>query len=71
MGCCQKKKTEQLIEKEESKEMQSNPDAIKLTYNDFQPLKLLGTGSFGRVLLVRFLTNNLHLLIFLLFPLFG
>ena len=58
MGCCQKKKTEQLIEKEESKEMQSNPDAIKLTYNDFQPLKLLGTGSFGRVLLVRFLTNN-------------
>ena len=58
MGCCQKKKSEQLIEKEESKEMQSNPDAIKLTYNDFQPLKLLGTGSFGRVLLVRFLTNN-------------
>ena len=35
MGCCQKKKSEQLIEKEESKEMQSNPDSIKLTYNDF------------------------------------
>ncbi len=37
----------------------SNPESnIKLTYNDFQPLKLLGTGSFGRVLLVRFLSNN-------------
>ena len=65
MGCCQKKKSGQLIDKDASKEMESNqdanssnPDAIKLTYNDFQPLKLLGTGSFGRVLLVRFLNNN-------------
>ena len=66
MGCCQKKKPEQLIDKNESKEMESsqdpnssNPESnIKLTYNDFQPLKLLGTGSFGRVLLVKFLSNN-------------
>ena len=30
----------------------------KLSYKDFEPLKLLGTGSFGRVLLVRFISNN-------------
>ena len=30
----------------------------KLCYNDFEPLKLLGTGSFGRVLLVRKKNNN-------------
>ena len=30
----------------------------KLSYNDFEPLKLLGTGSFGRVLLVRKKSNN-------------
>ena len=65
MGCCQKKKKEQLIEKnkqeaEEEEEDNSNTsyENIKLSYSDFQTLKLLGTGSFGRVLLVRFLTNN-------------
>ena len=30
----------------------------KLCYEDFEPLKLLGTGSFGRVLLVRSKINN-------------
>ena len=35
-----------------------NQENIKLSYNDFKPLKLLGTGSFGRVLLVRFKSNN-------------
>ena len=30
----------------------------KLCYNDFQPLKLLGTGSFGRVLLVKKKNND-------------
>ena len=30
----------------------------KITYDDFEPLKLLGTGSFGRVLLVRLKRNN-------------
>ena len=65
MGCCQKKKKEQLIEKEHKEEEEENEDQsntsyenIKLSYSDFQPLKLLGTGSFGRVLLVRFLTND-------------
>ena len=65
MGCCQKKKKEQLIEKNQSQEMKSNTNQeinienIKLTYNDFKALKLLGTGSFGRVLLVRYLKNNI------------
>ena len=67
MGCCQKKKKEQLIDKNESKEMQantnqdlnsSNQETLKLTKEDFESLKLLGTGSFGRVLLVRFRSNN-------------
>ena len=31
----------------------------KLRYDDFEPLKLLGTGSFGRVLLVRQKNNNI------------
>ena len=30
----------------------------KLCYEDFEPLKLLGTGSFGRVLLVRLNSKN-------------
>ena len=31
---------------------------IKVSYNDFQPLKLLGRGSFGEVLLVRLKATN-------------
>ena len=76
MGCCQKKKPEQLIEKDldESKneildasdaealdintESDSQPLDIKVTYSDFEPLKLLGRGSFGEVLLVRLKANK-------------
>ena len=69
MGCCQKKKKqEQLIEKNKSQELQTsvgheNQDAtnienITITKDNFEALKLLGTGSFGRVLLVRFTSNN-------------
>ena len=60
MGCCHKKKQEQLIDKNETKneEESNNYENVKLSYSDFQPLKLLGTGSFGRVLLVRFNKNN-------------
>ena len=36
----------------------SNQETLKLTKEDFESLKLLGTGSFGRVLLVRFRSNN-------------
>ena len=31
---------------------------LKLTYADFEPLKLLGRGSFGEVLLVRLKANK-------------
>ena len=62
MGCCcPKRKKEKLIENnnnEEEGEKTNNYENIKLSYNDFEPLKLLGTGSFGRVLLVRFKNNN-------------
>ena len=68
MGCCEKKKTrgEKLLENENEPSVDLNTNNKndieisypKLTYKDFEPLKLLGTGSFGRVLLVRFKTNN-------------
>ena len=61
MGCCAKKKSEQLIEKnntqDENKES-SELVTVKLSYQDFEPLKLIGTGSFGKVLLVKYNSNN-------------
>ena len=80
MGCCQKKKPEQILEKElnqQDNELLSDYDAkednnksrdnseldaqslsIKVTYDDFEPIKLLGRGSFGEVLLVRLKANK-------------
>ena len=29
-----------------------------ICYKDFEPLKLLGTGSFSRLFLIRFISNN-------------
>ena len=62
MGCCcKKKKGEQLIEKNDPNEEKKKEIEIsypKLSYKDFEPLKLLGTGSFDHVLLVRFKSNN-------------
>ena len=63
MGCCQKKKQEQLIETKtlsDNNSQNSNNEQNKkqLSYGDFEPLKLIGTGALGRVLLVRFLSNN-------------
>ncbi len=81
MGCCHKKKTNQLLEDDmggnkheilnvddgEAKtdeNLNNNGDIdeqalnVKLTYNDFAPLKLLGRGSFGEVLLVRLKANK-------------
>ncbi len=42
----------------QDQEQTINYENIKLAYTDFEPLKLLGTGSFGRVLLVRYKNNN-------------
>ena len=80
MGCCEKKKPDQLLDKsvqgskdqiitEEKdtkldEEMQTKePEQeqalnVKVTYNDFEPIKLLGRGSFGEVLLVRLKANK-------------
>ena len=76
MGCCQKKKAEQLLDKnldntkndildvsdteaiDNNIESDSQPLDIKVTYSDFEPLKLLGRGSFGEVLLVRLKANK-------------
>ena len=61
MGCCEKKKQEQLIENSENNKQETNEtnyENLKLSYSDFEPLKLLGTGSFGRVVLVRYTNNN-------------
>ena len=65
MGCCcKKKKREQLIDKNdpnnsnEEKKKEIEISYPKLGYKDFEPLKLLGTGLFGRALLVSFISNN-------------
>ena len=67
MGCCEKKKPEPLLDKnekiktkenfidnnEEQNDQNEQALTVKVTYNDFIPLKLLGRGSFGEVLLVK------------------
>ena len=65
MGCCiKKKRTQALINKTEENEQNTEEDkdfvsiTVKLKYEDFSPLKLLGRGSYGQVCLVRFKLNN-------------
>ena len=82
MGCCQKRKTEKLLNefiqsKEPLNPLNSNNNLttntsiklnvedidfqntiFKLSYSDFEPLKLLGRGSFGEVILVRLKANK-------------
>ena len=62
MGNCCKKKSpgdldptsvNEFVDKQED-----NPLGIKLTFNDFEKLKVLGKGSFGEVLLVKLKANN-------------
>ena len=70
MGCCEKKKPEPLLNKNEKIKAKVNNTVgntedqneqaltVKVTYNDFLPLKLLGRGSFGEVLLVKLKATN-------------
>ena len=50
--------TAKVEEDNNTNELDSHNLNVKLTYNDFIPLKLLGRGSFGEVLLVRLKVNN-------------
>ena len=80
MGCCQKKKTEKLLNDfmKPNEKLNNNNNNItintstknnvedidfqntifKLSYSDFEPLKLLGRGSFGEVILARLKANK-------------
>ena len=80
MGCCEKKKPDQLLDKsvqgskdqiitdekdtkldEELINKEQEPDQalnVKVTYNDFEPIKLLAKGSFDEVFLVRLKANK-------------
>ena len=66
MGCCHKKRKKNVLLKKKSndddEDQNEEPDVnsiiIRLCYNDFIPLKLLGRGSFGQVVLTRLKINN-------------
>ena len=65
MGCCLKKKKKNNLVKKLNSEEEDNTEEkdfntfqVKLNYNDFTPLKLLGRGSYGQVCLVRLKINN-------------
>ena len=58
-NCCKKKgdldptSVNEFVDKQED-----NPLGIKLSFHDFEKLKVLGKGSFGEVLLVKLKANN-------------
>ena len=61
MGCCPKKKTQQLLidkNNTQNNEDKSELSTIKLSYLDFDPLYLIGTGSLGKVILVLYKKNK-------------
>ena len=58
-NCCKKKENESDIQSvNEFIEHHDNPLGIKLTFHDFEKLKVLGKGSFGEVLLVKLKSNQ-------------
>jgi len=62
MGNCCKKKPPSDFDEESVNEFvdkqDDNPLGIKLSFHDFEKLKVLGKGSFGEVLLVKLKANN-------------
>ena len=62
MGICCKKKGDNDFDQESVNEFvdkhEDNPLGIKLSFHDFEKLKVLGKGSFGEVLLVKLKANN-------------
>ena len=61
MGRCEKKKPQQLIEKnltQQNDEDQSELSTFKMSVSDFEQLYLIGTGSLGKVILVKYNKNK-------------
>jgi serum/glucocorticoid-regulated kinase 2 len=56
-NCCKKKDSDSNLD-ELVDNQESNPLGIKLTFHDFEKLKVLGKCSFGEVLLVKLKANN-------------
>jgi serine/threonine protein kinase len=66
MGCCHKKRKKNVLlkkitdddDEDQNEDNDVNAMIVSLNYNDFIPLKLLGRGSFGQVILARLKINN-------------